>query len=158
MKNDHLRAGELARLAGVSTDTLHHYERVGVLPEIPREANGYRLYPPDLVERLIAIRRAMELGFTLKELAQFFKARASGRLPCREVRATAAARLEQVREQRQALELLEGELEKMLALWDARLSTISSTVPAGLIENLSKDNGSSKTRRGAISRSTKEKR
>jgi DNA-binding transcriptional MerR regulator len=35
-----LRAGELARLCGVSTDILRHYERVGVLACPPRTAAG----------------------------------------------------------------------------------------------------------------------
>ena len=39
------RAGQLAHLAGVSTDTLRYYERRGLLPLPPRSDSGYRLYP-----------------------------------------------------------------------------------------------------------------
>ena len=37
-------SGELARLAGISTDTLRYYERRRLLPVAPRSASGYR--PP----------------------------------------------------------------------------------------------------------------
>src|SRR5258708_12285993 len=44
--NKPLRPSELARLAEVSSDTLRHYERLGILPKAPRPAAGYRIYPP----------------------------------------------------------------------------------------------------------------
>lgn len=37
-----LTAGSLAPKAGVSTDTLRHYEAKGVIQRPPRQANGYR--------------------------------------------------------------------------------------------------------------------
>ena len=48
-----LRSGELARSAGVSPDTLRHYERLGVLKEPPRTEAGYPLYPPDALSRVL---------------------------------------------------------------------------------------------------------
>ena len=50
--NKPLRAGELARLAAVSSDTLRHYERIAILPKAPRTASGYRMYPPDSLARV----------------------------------------------------------------------------------------------------------
>ncbi|MDQ3744132.1 MAG: MerR family transcriptional regulator, partial [Acidobacteriota bacterium] len=75
---DGLLSGELARLAGVSTDTLRHYERKGVLPKPRRLGNGYRKYPTNSVERVRLIRRALSVGFTLDELGKFLKARDRG--------------------------------------------------------------------------------
>src|SRR3954469_24807109 len=93
---DGLLAGELARLAGVSTDTLRHYERKGVLPKPRRLGNGYRKYPATSVDRVRLIRRALSVGFTLDELAQFLKARDRGQSPCREVRALAEKKLDEL--------------------------------------------------------------
>ena len=60
-----LSPSELARLTGVSTDTLRHYERKGV-PRIPaRSQGGYRLYPPEAVGHVRLVRRALAIGFTL---------------------------------------------------------------------------------------------
>ena len=45
--NRSLRCGELAQLAGVSPDTIRHYERIGILAESARTSAGYRMYGHD---------------------------------------------------------------------------------------------------------------
>jgi DNA-binding transcriptional MerR regulator len=80
-----LRSDELARSAGVSPDTLRHYERLGVLKEPPRTEAGYRLYPSDALSRVLLIRNALAVGFLLNELARILRLRDSGQAPCREV-------------------------------------------------------------------------
>jgi len=82
-----LRSGELAALAGISTDTLRHYERMGVLPTPRRSDGNYRLYPAHALERVRLIRQALTVGFSLAELAKILKARDQDRPPCRQVRA-----------------------------------------------------------------------
>ena len=62
--------GELASAAGVGIDTVRFYERKGLLAEPERSAAGYRRYDDAAVERLVWIRRAKELGFTLGEIAE----------------------------------------------------------------------------------------
>ena len=64
-----LRIGRLAGLAGVSAHTVRFYERKGLLPETGRSEAGYRQYGEDAVRRLVFIRRAKALGFTLREIA-----------------------------------------------------------------------------------------
>ena len=81
-----LRAGELARLCGVSTDTLRHYERVGVLARPLRTRAGYRQYPAEALLRVRVVRRALAIGFTLAELSKILRTRDRGGAPCREVR------------------------------------------------------------------------
>src|SRR5436190_10713124 len=93
-----LRIGEVASACGVSADTIRHYERSGVIPPPVRDASGYRRFGPDTVTRVQMIRRALSIGFTLEELSRIFKKRASGQAPCREVRALAARKLEQLEE------------------------------------------------------------
>lgn len=39
-----MRGIDVARLCNVSTSTLKHYEEWGLVPEIPRAENGYRVY------------------------------------------------------------------------------------------------------------------
>jgi Hg(II)-responsive transcriptional regulator len=77
--------GRAAREAGLGVDTLRYYERRGLLPRPARTAGGYRLYGSEAVRRLRFIRRAQELGFTLREIARLLEladGRAGG---CREV-------------------------------------------------------------------------
>jgi DNA-binding transcriptional MerR regulator len=116
-----LRSGELAGLAGVSTDLLRHYERMGVLPKAERGANGYRAYPAEALRRVRVARRAVTLGFTLTELARIFGVRDRGGAPCQSVRALAGEKLRQVEERLAELRALRRHLRRMLVEWDARL-------------------------------------
>src|SRR5260370_35953456 len=89
-----LKSGELARAAGVSADTLSHYEKLGLLPVPVRSEAGYRLYPPETLARVQMIRSAVRVGFTLAELAEVVKQRRAGGTPCRKVPELAAQHLE----------------------------------------------------------------
>ncbi|MDZ7748560.1 MAG: MerR family DNA-binding protein [Halofilum sp. (in: g-proteobacteria)] len=62
--------GRLARAARLGVETIRFYEREGLLAAPDRTASGYRLYPPDTVERLGFIRRAKGLGFSLAEVRE----------------------------------------------------------------------------------------
>ena len=131
-----IRAGELAKAAGVSTDTLRHYERKGVLAAPRRSPNGYREYTPESLERVLLVRRALAVGFTLDELASILRARERGVAPCSEVRALAAAKLSLVESRLGELAVLRDELKATLAEWDSRLAKTASGERAGLLETL----------------------
>src|SRR6188508_2526704 len=64
-----LSIGELAKLAGVSIRTLHHYDEVGLLSPLQRSKAGYRRYGPPEVERLHQILVYRDLGFDLARIA-----------------------------------------------------------------------------------------
>ncbi|HEY1342471.1 MAG TPA: heavy metal-responsive transcriptional regulator [Bryobacteraceae bacterium] len=130
------RAGELAALCGVSTDTLRHYERMGVLAKPRRSAAGYRQYPPESVERVRIVRRALALGFTLAELARILRVRDGGGAPCRQVRALAASKLDQVEHQIAELAALRDHLRRLLADWDDRLGRTPEGARANLLQGL----------------------
>jgi DNA-binding transcriptional MerR regulator len=129
-------AGQLARRCGVSTDTLRHYERVGVLARPRRTAGGYRQYPPEAEARVRLVRRALSLGFTLPELARILRVRDRGGAPCREVHALAASKLEYVERQLSDLVLLRDHLRQLLATWDQRLAATPIGKRAGLLDTL----------------------
>lgn len=64
-----LRIGEVARRCGVSTRTLRYYEEMGLLTPADTSEGGFRLYAPDVVERVDRIGRLKEvMGFTLEEI------------------------------------------------------------------------------------------
>jgi DNA-binding transcriptional MerR regulator len=130
------RSGELASLAGVSTDTLRHYERKGVLARPRRTANGYRVYPAGAIERVQLIRRALCVGFTLDELARILREREKGSVPCQEVRALASGKLAEVETRLKELKMVRDELRSTLEDWDARLAQTSAGERAGLLDAL----------------------
>jgi len=131
-----LRSGELARTAGTSPDTIRHYERLGLLPKPTRTANGYRQYPASALDRVLLIRRALVVGFTLPELQSILKTRDRGGAPCSEVQAMAKAKLLKIEEQLAALSSLHGHLTKLVENWDARLSQAKDGERVGLLESL----------------------
>jgi DNA-binding transcriptional MerR regulator len=135
-KQEYLRSGKLARLAGVSTDTLRHYERKGLLVRPRRSANGYREYPAGALDRVRLVRSALGIGFTLNELAGILGVRDRGGAPCRQVRALAETKLTEVEIQLGELAALRNELRRLLKNWDALLAKNSPPERAGLLESL----------------------
>jgi DNA-binding transcriptional MerR regulator len=147
-----LSSGELAELAGVSSDTLRHYERKGVLPRPFRGHNGYRKYPPEALQRVQLVRRALSVGFTLDELAKVLKVRDAGGAPCEEVRKLAAQKLLNVQDQLRELTKLQDDLEETLKDWDTRLARRVKGKPADLLQSLSVDSKPAKRSNNSIKR------
>jgi DNA-binding transcriptional MerR regulator len=131
-----LGSGELAKLAGVSKDTLRHYERIGVLPQAHRTDSRYRRYPADSVRRVLIVRAALELGFSLPELAEIFALRDSGHAPCDDVRRIAIKRLAAVEKQLESLITLRDHIKTLLQEWDGRLTGRKPGELAHLLETL----------------------
>lgn len=69
MQDGRYTVGRLARLAGVTVRTLHHYGDIGLLVPSGRSPAGYRLYDADDVERLTRILYYRDLGFGLDDVA-----------------------------------------------------------------------------------------
>ena len=100
----------MARAAGVGVQTLHYYERLGLLPKPERSAANYRLYSPEAIRRVRFIKKAQAIGLTLDETKQILDLKEHGRAPCRKVAelgekhfAEINARLAQLRAYRRAL-------------------------------------------------------
>ena len=145
IKADSFRSGELARMAGVSTDTLRHYERKGLLTS-QRASNGYREYAPEALARVKLVQHALSVGFALDELARFLKVRDQGGAPCRQVRALAAKKLEELEGRIRALRGLRDDRRAMLKDWDARLASTENGERAWLLETLVKGGQSAGTK------------
>ncbi len=129
-----LTIGRLAREAGVHVETVRYYQRLGLIQEPPKPLQGYRRYPPETVERLRFIKRAQELGFTLKAIAELF---ALGDGHCREVQALARQKLERIRARQRDLEAMAAALEDLLA----RCETDGEDTGCALVEALARGAG-----------------
>lgn len=140
------RSGELARLAGVSPDTLRHYERKRLLERPRRSANGYREYPASALDRVRLVRRALAVGFTLDELARILSVRDRGGAPCQQVRALAGEKLAEVEARLGELTTLRDELQVLLKNWDDLLKNNPPNERAGLLESLARSPSVSRLR------------
>jgi DNA-binding transcriptional MerR regulator len=129
-----LHSGELARLAGISADTLRFYERRGLLPLAPRTSSGYRLFPPEALARVRLIRGALSIGFSVAELTAILRERDHGGAPCRRVRELAADKLAALEDQLRDLQSWRRELRKTLAGWDTVLRDTPRGKRVGLLE------------------------
>ena len=127
---------EVANATGVSTDTLRHYERQGLLPRVARTAAGYRRYPEATIERVLLIQRALVVGFSLEELKRVLTTRDRGGAPCRNVRDLVGQRFAELNRRIEELLTLRDELQELLSDWDARLAGTPNGERAHLLETL----------------------
>src|SRR3990172_11807316 len=109
-----IKVGEVAKQAGVNLQTIHYYERRGLLPKPPRTGTNYRAYPEDAVLRVRFIKRAQEIGFTLKEIKQLLSLRAAPRTRCADVRERAEAKLQDIDDKVRTLQAMRKALTKLI--------------------------------------------
>ena len=129
---------DVAQATGISTDTLRHYEKHGLLPGVTRSAAGYRQYSAATVERVLLIQRALVVGFSLADVKRVLAVRDKGGAPCVGVRALVAERLQQLTHRIDELQTLRNELQSLLADWDTRLAESANGQRAHLLETLGK--------------------
>jgi MerR family mercuric resistance operon transcriptional regulator len=113
-----LTIGRLAKEAGVNLETVRFYERRGLLPRPPRSASGYRLFPAEAARRLRFIRRAQELGFSLKEVGELLSLRVSRGTTSAAIRARAEAKIADIQEKIRSLESMKKTLQKLTKVCD----------------------------------------
>jgi len=131
-----LHSGGLAKVTGVSPDTIRHYEKIGVLPKASRTEAGYRLYAESAVERVLVVRRALRIGFTLAELADVLKTRDAGGAPCQRVYKLAKEKLKGVSAEMMALKKTERYLKQVLSDWERRMRRTRPGQRSNLLHSL----------------------
>ena len=92
-----LTIGLLSAVAKVNVDTIRYYERIGILPKPPRSASGRRLFADEHTQRLIFIRRARELGFSLNQVWLLLGMRDGRCVTCGKVKSITEERIAEVR-------------------------------------------------------------
>ena len=110
-----LTRGKLAKRCGVNLETIRYYEQRGLLPEPPRSASNYRLYPEESARRIRFIKRAQELGFTLKEIKELLSLRAAPGAQCADVREQAEAKVADVDEKIRNLKAMRKALTRLIS-------------------------------------------
>ena len=105
--------GQLAKLAGVSVDTVRYYERNGLVHPRSRLASGYRRYGEIELARLRFIRRAQDLGFTLRDIRSLLKLSAQRNVA--QVRRSAQAKLTDIDLRIEALQRVRDGLAGLVA-------------------------------------------
>ena len=102
---------QLANSASVNVETVRYYERRGLIEQPDKPTGGYRRYPVTTLNRIIFIKRAQELGFTLEEISNLLTLNDA---PCREVQDLASQKLTGVRAKMADLRRLELVLNNLI--------------------------------------------
>jgi DNA-binding transcriptional MerR regulator len=131
-----LRSGDVARLAGVSADTIRHYEKLGILPKCQRTEGGYRTYSSDAVERVRLTQRALVLGFSLDELAGILQTHDNGGVPCGRVLALTEEKLRSLGKQIQELRQTQKYMRQLVRQWRSKLDATKPGNKARLLHML----------------------
>ena len=113
-----LKIGEVSKQSGIGIEALRFYEKSGLLDKPSRTYSGYRVYGPEILERLAFIKRAQALGFSLDEIRRIVDDARTGQSPCDEVREIVARRLGELDERMREMRRYRKELAETLEEWN----------------------------------------
>lgn len=130
-----LKIGEVAERGGVNLQTIRYYEREKLLPEPPRLASGYRVYPDQTVRRVRFIKRGQEIGFTLAEIRELLAVRIDSGRNSAEVRSLASAKITDIEEKIQTLHRMKDALVRITE----RCSGCGPTSECPILESIDSD-------------------
>ena len=115
-----LTIGRVARQAGVGVETVRFYERRGLIDEPPRRQSGYRQFPEETVRRIRFIKRAQELGFSLKEIKELLALRLDSRAKCEDVLKRAESKIAEIEDKIRSLQAMKDALAGLLEACNGR--------------------------------------
>jgi len=118
---------ELEDASGVPSHIIRYYARVGLLKPDRNPDNGYKLFGPRHKSRLVFIRRAKSLGFSLKEIKEICSHADKGSSPCPKVRDIIERRISENHEKLESLMALQKRMENALRIWKRK----TDGVPTG---------------------------
>lgn len=113
MNRESLTIGQVARLSGVGVETVRFYERKGLVSQPPKKESGYRQYPDDVVKRIKFIKRAKELGFSLREISELLSLRVEPGANCADVRKKAVDKISDVEARIAELQVINKALKEL---------------------------------------------
>ncbi|KAM3091982.1 heavy metal-responsive transcriptional regulator [Phormidesmis sp. 146-35] len=118
LASDLLKIGEVAEMSGLPIKTIRYYDEIELLtPTVGRSQTGYRLFRPEVFDRLTFIKRAQSLGLSLTEIKDILKVHDQGKLPCGEVKHHIEEKVSAITHQIQELTTRKAELQSLLTHW-----------------------------------------
>ena len=128
-----MKIGEVAKAAGVGIDAVRFYEREGLLPEPARQPSGYRDYAPEAVLDLRFIKRAKELGFSLKEISELLLINREPDAKAGDVKKLAEEKLADLEDKIRSLQRMKKALRKVTERCPGRGPTSGCSILQSLI-------------------------
>lgn len=106
--------GQLAKQSACKVETVHYYEKIGLMPKPPRTEGGHRVYTLPHLKRLSFVRRSRELGFSIKQIKELLKFIDEPNHYCAEVKTMAMQHAKVVQEKINDLQRLHSALDQMV--------------------------------------------
>ena len=122
-----MSVSETAKAADVTPEIIRYYTRIGLLKPKKNRRNGYRLYSLYDVDKILFIRKAKNLGYTLGEIKKILSHSITGKSPCPLVRTIIESRIEENRRRLNEMLALQSRMETALEQW----KELSDGVPDG---------------------------
>ena len=123
-----MKVGELARRAGLTVRTLHHYDAIGLLKPSTRSPAGHRLYGRAEILRLQQIKSLQQLGFPLHQIGRMLAE--PGMVPLQVVEMHLDRLREQLARQERLVALLERVAEQLRAAEEPAGNLIIESIEA----------------------------
>lgn len=115
-----MRIGELAAATGVNPETIRYYEQEALLAPPQRQANGYRIYGKQQLERLAFIRHCRALDIPLADIRQLINFLDQPGRDCGDINRLIEAQLVRVQARLQSMRALEQQLTELRRSCDSR--------------------------------------
>jgi len=113
-----LTIGRLAKQVGLGIETVRFYERQGLIKPPPRTDSNYRIYPVEEVGRLKFIKRAKDLGFTLKEIKELLFMQHDPHATKADIKKRTVEKIEDIKKKVRDLSKIQGALEHLAGTCD----------------------------------------
>ncbi len=133
-----LTIGSVAKLAEVNIETMRYYERRGLVPRPLRSQSNYRLYSEETVRRVRFIKRAQELGFTLKEIKELLALRVTPNAKGADVRRRVKGKIEDIDSRIATLQAMRDSLRTLARKCSGKGSISSCPILGSLDGNRSR--------------------
>ena len=114
MNDKTFTTGQLARQANCKVETVHYYEKTGIMPEPGRTEGGHRIYTLTHLKRLNFIRRCRDLGFSVEQVKELLRFIDEPDHYCGEVKAMAMLQVREVQQKIDDLTRLKDALNQMV--------------------------------------------
>lgn len=130
-----LQIGEVSARAGVSIDTVRYYDRKKLITSISRTTGGFRLFQPEIIERIKFIKQAQEMGFSLDEIRELLIS-GDGINECRRVRNLLRVKLDEIDARMKKLREFRQTLQENLTECEREISEHGQEAHCPVIVNI----------------------
>lgn len=112
--SEKLKINELSQKSGVHLETIRYYEKLGLISQAERQANGYRVFNETHLAELTFIKACRTINLSLDECKTLMDVQKNPNNSCQCVDELAKKHLDVIKEQIAQLQMIKNLLENMI--------------------------------------------